>query len=61
MKTVNRPTKEQVRVWLQERRQGRAQLPGREQIRRELGWELIPAVCVPPEPPVPPARHGAYS
>lgn len=44
MDTMHRPTKEQVRQWLQERRQGNAALPDREQIRRQLGWELI---CVP--------------
>ncbi|MES2262696.1 MAG: hypothetical protein V4724_29590 [Pseudomonadota bacterium] len=50
MDIVNRPTKEQVRAWLLERRQGQAELPDREQIRRELGWELIPAVRALPAP-----------
>ncbi|MBY0237919.1 MAG: hypothetical protein K2X55_01260 [Burkholderiaceae bacterium] len=40
MKNVDRPTKERVRAWLQERRQGHPMLPDLAQIRNELGWQL---------------------
>ncbi|HEX8604871.1 MAG TPA: hypothetical protein VF774_19660 [Pseudoduganella sp.] len=39
MARINRPTKEQVRVWLAERRQHSLPLPSCEQIRSQLGWE----------------------
>jgi hypothetical protein len=36
---TNRPTKEQVRAWLAERRQAGQPLPNCEQIRQQLGWD----------------------
>lgn len=39
MASIIRPTKEQVRAWLAERRQHGLPLPSCEQIRSQLGWE----------------------
>ncbi|MES2258494.1 MAG: hypothetical protein V4724_08245 [Pseudomonadota bacterium] len=39
MGSTNRPTKEQVRIWLLERRQAGQPLPDGRQIRQQLGWE----------------------
>lgn len=36
------PTKEQVRKWMQERRQQHTPPPTPEEIRRQLGWQLGP-------------------
>lgn len=41
MESVKRPSKEQVRAWLAERRHG-GPLPECEQIRRQLGWDYAP-------------------
>jgi len=38
MGRIHRPTKEQVRAWLAERRQTGQCLPDCEQIRQQLGW-----------------------
>lgn len=38
MQSLVRPTKEQVRAWLAERRQAGLPPPDCEQIRRQLGW-----------------------
>jgi len=38
MEKINRPTKEQVRQWLLDRRNGRKPLPDVEQIQRQLNW-----------------------
>lgn len=37
------PSKEVVRHWMQERTKERQPLPSREEIRRQLGWNLIEA------------------
>ena len=37
-----KPSKEQVQVWMQQRRAERTPPPSPEQIRRELGWGLLP-------------------
>lgn len=36
------PTKEQIRKWMQERQAQRTAPPSPEQIRRELGWHMLP-------------------
>jgi hypothetical protein len=36
------PTKEQVRQWMQKRQVAHQPPPTPEQIKRELGWDLIP-------------------
>jgi hypothetical protein len=41
MATVSKPDKEQVRAYLQQRRQASAQPPSMSDIRRRLGWHLI--------------------
>jgi hypothetical protein len=38
---ANHPPKEQVRSYLQKRATVRTPPPSPEQIRRELGWELV--------------------
>ena len=43
MGSIDRPTKEQVRAWLAERRQAAQPLPSGDQIRRQLGWQY----CTP--------------
>jgi hypothetical protein len=40
VKTV-KPTKEQVREYMERRQAQHQPLPTREEIRRQLGWELI--------------------
>ena len=51
MDSINRPTKEQVRSWLAQRRQGSQPLPDFEQIRRQLGWDYCgPDMCLPTHP-----------
>ncbi len=47
MDCTNRPTKEQVRAWLAERRQAGQPLPNCEQIRRQLGWDHDATVIRP--------------
>lgn len=37
---TERPTKEQVRYWQQDRNKERKPLPSPEEIRRQLGWHL---------------------
>jgi hypothetical protein len=41
MYTVSKPSKEQVRAYLQQRRQASAQPPSMSDIRHQLGWHLI--------------------
>jgi hypothetical protein len=41
MSTVQKPTKESVRNWLQQRVTEHAPLPSLEEIRRQLGWSLV--------------------
>lgn len=43
MKTISRPTKEQVRDWLHTRHEKPTPLPSNDQIRRQLGWGLVAA------------------
>jgi hypothetical protein len=39
---MGQPTKEQVRKWLKREVAERRPPPSPEQIRRELGWDLMP-------------------
>jgi hypothetical protein len=41
MELTKQPTKEAVRNWLQSRQEERRPLPDVQQIRRELGWEMV--------------------
>ena len=41
MEQSKQPSKESVRQWLQNQIVGRRPPPDPQQIRRELGWELI--------------------
>jgi len=41
MVTVSKPSKEQVRAWLRQRRQASAQPPSMSDILHRLGWHLI--------------------
>lgn len=41
MTPATHPTSQQVRDWLQQRQTERKPPPTPEQIRRELGWDLI--------------------
>ncbi len=41
MDQTKQPSKEAVRNWLQARQEQRRPLPDPQQIRRELGWELV--------------------
>jgi len=41
MELTKQPTKEAVRNWLQSRQEQRRPLPDAQQIRRELGWEMV--------------------
>lgn len=45
MKSINRPSKEQIREWLANRMQGHTPLPDTKQIRRELGWGYSRSAC----------------
>lgn len=40
MEIMGKPSKEEVRVWMQQRRSEKTPPPNIEQIRRELGWKL---------------------
>jgi hypothetical protein len=40
MKTLSKPSKQDVREWLQ-RRQSSNTPPDRDRIREELGWKLV--------------------
>jgi hypothetical protein len=41
MSRQNQPSKESVRLWMRERIAQRRPPPDPQQIRRELGWELV--------------------
>lgn len=41
MEQPKQPGKEAVRHWLQSRQEERRPLPDPQQIRRELGWEMV--------------------
>jgi hypothetical protein len=43
MSTLKKPAKEQVRAFMQQRQKERSAPPTPEEIRRQLGWELIEA------------------
>ncbi len=40
MEIKGKPSKEEVRVWMQQRRSEKTPPPNIEQVRRELGWQL---------------------
>jgi hypothetical protein len=40
MEPIQKPSKEEVRVWLLQRQLERTPPPSIQQIRRELGWDL---------------------
>ncbi|CAN5408351.1 hypothetical protein BH11PSE11_BH11PSE11_00020 [soil metagenome] len=42
MNRIDQPSKQQVREWLSQRREAHTPPPDIAQIRRELGWNLIP-------------------
>lgn len=42
MASTTRPTREAVRDWLDERTRADDAPPSPEEIRRQLGWDLIP-------------------
>lgn len=39
---MSKPTKEQVREWQQQRPNDHTPPPSPEEIRRQLGWDLVP-------------------
>lgn len=41
MTPVNHPSPQQVRDWMKKRRAEKTPPPSPEQVRRELGWELV--------------------
>jgi hypothetical protein len=43
MPQTSKPSNQQVRDWLQERQAQRTPPPSLEEIRRQLGWELVQA------------------
>jgi hypothetical protein len=43
MPQTSKPSQEQVRNWMQQRQADRSPPPTPEQIRRQLGWQLIEA------------------
>jgi hypothetical protein len=43
MEQPKQPSKEAVRTWMQARQEVRSPLPDPQQIRRELGWEMVRA------------------
>lgn len=48
MNNANRPSKEQVRQWLQSRHNLRVPLPALDELRRQIGWSSCagyPAPC----------------
>jgi len=42
MVQAKKPTKEEVRSWLNQRKAERTPPPSPDQIRRELGWHMVP-------------------
>jgi len=47
MSQQQQPSKERVRSWLRDRLATRLPPPDPQQIRRELGWELVRVVRTP--------------
>ncbi|QJD98641.1 hypothetical protein HH212_00115 [Massilia forsythiae] len=43
MPQTTKPNPEQVRVWMQQRQEQNRPPPSLEEIRRQLGWELVKA------------------
>ena len=43
MKQMTKPSNEQVRSWMQQRQMDRTPPPAPDQVRRELGWQLVEA------------------
>jgi len=43
MPQTSKPSNEQVRSWMRQRKVERTPPPAPEQIRRELGWQLVEA------------------
>lgn len=43
MPQTSKPSNEQVRSWMRQRQAERTPPPSPEQIRRELGWQLVEA------------------
>lgn len=43
MAQTTHPSKELVRTWMQQRQAGRQPLPTPDEVRRQLGWELVEA------------------
>lgn len=43
MQQTSKPSNEQVRSWMLQRQVERTPPPAPEQIRRELGWQLVEA------------------
>ncbi|NRR28862.1 hypothetical protein HSX11_01565 [Oxalobacteraceae bacterium] len=41
MSTTNHPSKEQTRIWLQQRQKSRLPPPSPAETRMQLGWKLI--------------------
>ena len=41
--TGKRPTNEEVRSWMQKRQADKSPPPSPDEIRRQLGWELVEA------------------
>lgn len=43
MTQTSKPDRQQVRSWMQQRQAERKPPPAPEQIRRELGWQMVEA------------------
>jgi hypothetical protein len=41
MPSTTHPSKEQVRQWMAERKERAAPPPSPEEVRRQLGWEML--------------------
>lgn len=39
--STTQPSKEQVRIWVQQRSMSRLPPPSPSEVRRQLGWELL--------------------
>nr|WP_315214853.1 hypothetical protein [uncultured Duganella sp.] len=55
MELPNKPTKEQIRQYMSERLTQQCSPPSSGDIRRQLGWGLVPSTddCVAPADPQP--------
>lgn len=52
MNMIKKPSKEEIRVWLQQRRFKAAPPPDIEQIRLELGWDMASAASPSAQDPL---------